>query len=106
MLTAGVMSRQGDSDGERERTNFMQYTFRAFKWLSAMDGFGYPVDVYYGSIYLGILETLADGFVIRFVDTPRGKVKIKETPNNKFKSQELAAKMLHQVWKLARMDKL
>jgi hypothetical protein len=84
----------------------MEYKFRAFKWLSAMDGFGYPVDVYYGNVYLGIIEALANGFVIRFVDTPRGKVKIKETPNNMFKSQQLAANMLHKVWKLARNDKL
>ena len=67
-----------------------------------MDGFNYPVDVYWGTVYLGLIEAKPDGFVIRMVDTPTGKVKIKDTHNNKFKSQELAAKVLHRTWKVMR----
>lgn len=70
-----------------------------------MDGFGYPVDVHYGNIYLGILEALPDGFVIRMVDGPHGLIKIKQTPNNMFKSQELAAKVLHRTWQSIRSGK-
>lgn len=80
----------------------MDYRFEEFKWLATTDGFNYPVDVYYGTIYLGLIETKPNGFVIRIVDTPTGKQNIKQTPNNLFKSQNLAAKVLHRTWKVMR----
>lgn len=80
----------------------MNYTFKEFKWMAAMDGFNYPVDVYYGNINLGTLEAKPDGFVIRFIDTPKGRQSIKQSASNKFKSLNLAAKVLHRTWQSLR----
>jgi len=80
----------------------MDYRFDAFKWLATMDGFNYPVDVYYGTVYLGTIEAKPDGFTIKIVDTPTGKQSIKQSNKNKFRSQNLAAKILHRTWKVLR----
>jgi len=78
-----------------------EYTFIPFPYLSNT-GFDYPIDVKYGTIYLGTLLTSPDGFVIHTVDTPNGKQVIKPTGNNKFKTQNIAAQVLHKTWKMYR----
>jgi hypothetical protein len=80
----------------------MEYKFIPFKWLARMDGFGYPIDVYYGTIYLGLLEVEPNGLEIKMVDGPVGKVLIKPGRNNIFKTQLDAAKVLHRTWKILR----
>ena len=80
----------------------MTYKFDEFKWLGRMDGFGVPVDVRYGTVYLGLIESTPDGYVIQMVDTPQGKQKIKQGGENKFKTKQDAAETLHKAWKLLR----
>lgn len=77
----------------------MQYKFHAYKELATGDGFNYPVDVHYGTIYLGTLVALPHGYTIRMVDTPTGKQSIVHSLNNEFKSLNLAAEVLHRTWK-------
>jgi len=78
----------------------MDYKFDRFKWLANMSGFGYPVDVHYGTVYLGILEVEKDGVVVAGVSTPDSKAvsPVKKTPKNKFKTELDAAKVLHKTW--------
>jgi hypothetical protein len=78
------------------------YKFDEFKWLANMAGFGMPVDVYYGTIYLGLIESTPDGYVIQMVDTPQGKQRIKQGGKNKFKTKQRAAEILHKTWKVLR----
>ena len=80
----------------------MDYTFNDFKWLATNDGFNYPSDVYYGTIYIGTLIAKPDGFVIKLIDTPIGKQFINKSSRNKFKSQIQAAGVLHKTWKMVR----
>lgn len=77
----------------------MDYSFVPFKELAKGNGFGYPVDVYYGTVYLGTLVAEAEGFTIKMVATANGRQLVKQSPNNNFKSQALAAQVLHRVWK-------
>jgi hypothetical protein len=77
----------------------MEYHFKDFKYLATGDGFNYPVDVAFGTIHLGTLIAEADGYVIRTVDTPNGSQAIKNSPNNKFKTLDIAAEILHRTWK-------
>jgi hypothetical protein len=78
------------------------YKFDEFKWLANMAGFGMPVDVSYGTIYLGLIESTPDGYVIQMVDTPKGKQKIKQGGKNKFKTKQAAAETLHKTWSVLR----
>ena len=77
----------------------MQYKFHAFKELADRDGFNYPVDVHYGSIYLGTLVALPGGYTIKQVDTPKGAQTIFYSEHNEFKSLNIAAEVLHRTWK-------
>ena len=83
----------------------MTYKFDEFKWLSNMADFGVPVDVSYGTIYLGLIESTPDGYVIQMVDTPEGKKCIKQGGKNKFKTKQQAAKTLHNAWLVFRQEK-
>lgn len=76
----------------------MQYRFVPFKNLATGDGFNYPIDVYNGTVYLGTLIVKPDGVTIRIVDTPRGKEIIAQSKNNFFKTQDIAAEVLHRAW--------
>lgn len=67
-----------------------------------MAGFGVPTDVYYGTVYLGLIESKPDGYVIQMVDTPKGKQRIKQGGQNLFKTKEHAAEILHKTWKILR----
>lgn len=80
----------------------MAYRYEEFKWLASKDGFNYPIDVYWDTVYLGLIDAKADGFVIRMVDTPTGKVNINQSPKNKFNSQYLASEVLHRTWQFYR----
>jgi hypothetical protein len=80
----------------------MQFKFHSYKELATGDGFNYPIDVYYGTIFLGTLVALPNAFTIKLIDTPHGKQGIKHTTHNEFKSMDIAAKVLHRTWKVAR----
>ena len=80
----------------------MNYRYEIFKHVATPDGFNYPIDVFYGTIYLGTLEVKPDGFVIRMIDTPVGKQSVKQSDTNKFRSQNQAAEYLHRSWKMIR----
>ena len=77
----------------------MSYSFHPYKELATGDGFNYPIDVHYGTIFLGTLTVKPEGFVIKLVDTPEGKLMIHESPHNMFRSQNIAAEVLHRTWK-------
>ena len=77
----------------------MQYTFHTYKELATDDGFNYPIDVQYKTIYLGTLVALPHGFTIKQVDTPQGKQSIVHSKTNEFKSLVIAAEVLHRTWK-------
>lgn len=83
----------------------MEYTFTAYKELARPDGFGYPVDVKYGTIYLGTLVAQPDGFLIYQVDTPQGKkiVDYGSKPRT-FKTQNDAAVILRRLWVKRRQE--
>lgn len=80
----------------------MNYTFHAYKELATSDGFNYPVDVKYGNTYIGTLEVKPHGVAIMMVDRPIGKIIIPLHPKLTFKTQEIAAKNLHHLWKVYR----
>jgi hypothetical protein len=77
----------------------MQFKFHAYKELAAADGFNYPVDVHWGTIFLGTLMVLPQGYTIKLIDTPQGKQPILHSKNNEFKSLNIAAEVLHRTWK-------
>jgi hypothetical protein len=79
-----------------------QYKFDEFGWLSTMDGFNKPVDVYYGKIHLGVIESKPDGYVIIVVMGPNKHYRIEAGPQNKFKNKNQAAETLHRTWKTLR----
>ena len=79
-----------------------QYKFDEFGWLSTMDGFNKPVDVYYGKIHLGVIESKPDGYVIIVVIGPHKHYRIEAGPTNKFKTKIDAAETLHRTWKTLR----
>ena len=76
----------------------MNYTFQRHPEAAMGDGFGYPTDVIYGTIYLGTLVAKPDGFVIQVLDTPKGQKSIAKSPGNIFKTEALAAIALHRTW--------
>lgn len=79
------------------------FKFTDYKWMSTMAGFNYPVDVHYGTVYLGILFAEQDGYVIDRVSLPNGGMKqVQRGGINKFKSANLAAEALHRLWKMQR----
>lgn len=83
----------------------MIYRFHSFKYLADRQGFNYPIDVSYGTVYIGTIIAEPDGFIIKFVDTPTGKQFInKDSKKNKFKSQNHAAEVLHNTWKILRQN--
>lgn len=96
-----VWTAEKEKNSIKESTD-MNYKFDEFKWLGNMAGFGVPVDVSYGAIYLGLIESTPDGYVIQMVDTPKGKQKIRQGGTNKFKTKQDAAETLHKAWKLMR----
>ena len=76
-----------------------QYKFDDFKWLGRQDGFGIPTDVYYGSIFLGVIVSSPDGYMIGLVKGPKNDITIKKSPKNMFKTKNDVAKVLHNTWK-------
>ena len=76
----------------------MNYTFQRHPEAAFGDGFNYPIDVIYGTIYLGTLVARSNGFVIQVIDTPKGQKPVSKSPNNNFKSEAIAAETLHKTW--------
>ena len=72
------------------------YTFRIFSELAKGDGFDYPVDVKRGTIYLGTLRVMNNGYVVRTIDTPDGIVSYTDLPP--YKTALTAAQVLHVLW--------
>jgi hypothetical protein len=75
------------------------YRFDTFPELATADGFNYPVDVYFGTLYLGTLTARPNGFVIHQFDSPTGKKSVVQSPTNLFRSKNIAASALHHTWK-------
>jgi len=71
-----------------------------------MDGFGYPIDVYNGAVFLGTLEVFPEGVKIALVQTPFANLTVAQCHLNNFKTQELAAQALHRLWLVERMPKV
>jgi hypothetical protein len=84
------------------KLNEGDYRFDDFNWLGNMAGFRKPSDVYYGSILLGVIESESDGYVIKVVKGPLGDLSLKPSPQNKFKTKDEAAKILHNMWRRLR----
>jgi len=84
------------------KINEIGYRFDDFDWLKKMGGFGIPTDVYYGAIFLGTIESEPHGYVIKIVSAPLGNLSLKSSPQNKFKTKDEAAKILHNMWKRLR----
>jgi len=73
------------------------FKFKDYPELQSSDGFKIPSDVYINA-YLGTIESEPDGYVIKLIDSPTGKQTISKNPQNKFKTKNEAAKMLHDNW--------
>jgi hypothetical protein len=84
------------------------FRFRDFKWMSNAAGFGDPTDVFWDSVYLGTIESSPDGdhYRVVIIDTPKGKIKIAQNDQNKFKSKKLASESLYKIWKIIRKEGL
>lgn len=72
------------------------YTFRIFSELAKGDGFDYPVDVKRGTIYLGTLMVMNNGYIVKTIDTPNGIVSYTDLPP--YKTPLRAAQVLHILW--------
>jgi hypothetical protein len=77
----------------------LEYRFVDFKHLGNAEGFKVPTDVYYGSVFLGVIESEEDGYIIQMVKGPSKNVFIQKSPANKFKNKVGAAEMIHKLWK-------
>jgi len=77
----------------------LDYRFTDFKHLSNAAGFKVPIDVHYGNVFLGVIESEEDGYVIQMVKGPFKNVFIQKSPANKFKNKIGAAEMIHRLWK-------
>lgn len=99
-----------DKDKDREdklQEGALNYNFREFKELARGDGFGYPIDVSYGTVHIGTIVAEADGFVIQSLQMPKMKVNIVSVRDDSkkhvhYKTMEEAAKLLHRYWKYYR----
>lgn len=78
------------------------FKYTTFKWLARMDGFGYPVDVHYGSIFLGTLECEASGVFISLIQTPLANITVSHKNQTPAKTVELAAQRLLVLWRQER----
>ena len=83
----------------------IKFKYKDHDWLALASGFRKPTDVFYGTILLGVIESVPDGYVILTVDSPKGMTAIKKSPQNHFKTKDDAAKTLHQTWKMLRIEK-
>jgi len=79
----------------------MEYRFEDFNWMANGKGFDRPSNVYFGSELLGVIvsDVSGDSFYIAKVMTPAGSKGVQRTEQNKFKTQNDAAEMLHLIWK-------
>lgn len=80
------------------------YTFRIFSSDAKGDGFDYPIDVNYGTIYLGELRAMSDGYIVRKIDTPQKERYVSYTGLPPYKTMLVAAKVLHQIWSAYRKN--
>jgi len=104
----------GDYEKERDPLNDPElngklnesYRFHEFKWMATMDGFNMPVDVYYGKILLGVIQSRPDGYVILSVIGPDRSYNVTQEKENEFKTKNDAAKPLHLLWKTLRTKKV
>ena len=80
------------------------YTFRIFSEQAKGDGFDYPIDVKCGTIYLGTLRAMPDGYVVVMIDTPQKERYVSYTDLPPYKTMLSAAKVLHQIWSAYRKN--
>lgn len=88
--------------GKNESELDENYKFKDFDWMKTMDGFNIPTDVLYGNIQLGVIASKPNGYVILTIAGPHGLINVKSDKNNLFKTKNLAADMLHRMWKQQR----
>ena len=81
-----------------------EYSFRIFSELAKGDGFDYPIDVKYGTIYLGTLRAMPDGYLIRMIDTPQKERYVSYTGMPPYKTMLSAARVLHKIWSVYRKN--
>ena len=81
------------------------FRFHDYNWLGNMAGFNKPTDVYNGAVYLGIIESRPDGYVILAVAGPHHIIEIKQGGHNKFKNKNQAAETLRRTWQYIRSNK-
>ena len=111
----GATSDYGDVQLERDPLNDPRLTgkkpfkestfkFKDFNWMKRGDGFGMPIDVYYGTILIGVITTEPGYYEVSLIKGPtkHDDVPIKKDKKNQFKTKELAARAVHLMWKLQR----
>ena len=77
----------------------MKYTFKDYKWLANMAGFGMPTDVYLDTVLLGVIQSQPEMYIIVVVKGPKEDIQVSPTLSwNHFKTKNDAAKMLHLIW--------
>lgn len=81
-----------------------EYKFRDYDWLKNMAGFNIPSDVYYGTIFLGVIESRPTGYVVLAISGPFHPEIIQQGSGNLFKTKLEAAEIMHKVW--ARLRKM
>jgi hypothetical protein len=67
-----------------------------------MDGFGYPIDVHHGSVFLGTLEAESKGVYVSLLQTPLANITVSHENQQPCKNMEEAAVKLLAAWKRAR----
>jgi hypothetical protein len=80
------------------------FKFKDFNWMKRGDDFGMPIDVYYGTILIGVITTEPGYYEVSLIKGPtkHDDVPIKKDKRNQFKTKELAARAVHLMWKLQR----
>lgn len=66
--------------------------------MADKSGFNYPIDVYFGDLYLGTLVVKPEGYVIKLIDTPTGKRAPSQDGVNLFRGKKDAVNVLHRMW--------
>jgi len=66
--------------------------------MADQSGFNYPIDVYFGDVYLGTLVVKPAGYEIKLVDTPSGKKAPNPGGQNFFRGKKTAVQVLHRMW--------
>lgn len=79
------------------------YKFDDFPETKRGDGFGMAINVYHKTIFLGIIVSQSNGYLVSTVRGPENRDRsYRQDPNKPFKTKDDAAKALHRAWKSLR----